>query len=253
MNKIEVKDLTVSLGNKDIVKNVSLKIKEYSFTSILGPNGCGKSTMLKTIYRVLKPNEGIVYLNGKDIKKYTGKQAAQQMAVVGQFNNVNFDYSVLEVVMMGRTPYLSFMEKEREEDYEISREAIKMVGLEQYIDRKFQSLSGGEKQRVILARALTQKPEILVLDEPTNHLDIRYQLEVMNILKSLNVSVLTALHDLTLAAKYSDYIFMMKEGRICHEGMSSEVITRENIYDVYEIQTDIFESPLDGKMMIQYH
>lgn len=251
--KLETKDIAVSIFGENIVKGMSLKVDDHSFTALIGPNGCGKSTFLKTVYRVLKADRGTVYLDGKDMNHINAKKVAQNISVVSQFNHITFDYSVIEIVLMGRTPHLSFLENEHKNDYKIAKESLELVGMTEYTNRRFQSLSGGEKQRVILARALTQKPNLIILDEPINHLDIRYQLELLGAIKSLGIGVLAALHDLSLAAKYCDYIYMMKQGNILYEGTPAQVLTVEHIRDVYHVNCDIFKSPIDEQIMIQYH
>lgn len=250
---LETKDIAVSISGKEIISGITARVDDKAFTALLGPNGCGKSTFLKTVYRVLKADCGSIFLDGKDMSEIHSRTIARQLSVVGQFNQITFDYSVMEMVLMGRTPHLSFLESEHKSDYDIARESLDMVGMSEYRNRKFQSLSGGEKQRVILARALTQKPEMIILDEPTNHLDIRYQLEILTTIKSLGIGVLAALHDLTLAAQYCDYLYMMKAGTIYCHGRPEEVITPERVTEVYHVGCHIFKSPIDGQLMIQYH
>ena len=196
---------------------------------MLGANGSGKTTLLRSIYRTQKMDSGIVRLDDKDITHFSGKKLARNMAVMGQFNQINFDYTVLDIALMGRYPFHSLLEQERERDYEMALEALDKVGMKSYRDRNFQSLSGGEKQRVVLARALTQSPKILILDEPTNHLDIRYRLEILSIIKDLQITVLAALHDLSLAAQFCDHLYLMKQGEIVTQGQPQAVMTPENL------------------------
>ena len=251
---MELKAIDIHSGynGKEIVKGVSIKVKSGSFTSLVGPNGSGKSTLLKCLYRVNKATNGTILLDDVDINTLTRKELALSMAVVAQFNEIQFPYSVMDVVLMGRTPHLPFMGREKEVDYKIAEDALRKVGLYEFKDRNFENLSGGEKQRVILARAFAQECNLLILDEPTNHLDIRYQLEVLSLIKQHSHAALTALHDLTLAASFSDYIYMLKDGLVKYEGTPREVITRENIQDVYNVDAHIFDSPIDGKMMIEF-
>ena len=161
--------------------NIELHIGFGRIVGLLGPNGSGKTTLLRSIYRTQKMDSGIVRLDDKDITHFSDKKLARNMAVMGQFNQINFDYTVLDIALMGRYPFHSLLEQEKERDYEMALDALDKVGMKSYRDRNFQSLSGGEKQRVVLARALTQSPKILILDEPTNHLDIRYRLEILSI------------------------------------------------------------------------
>lgn len=209
--KLNAERVDIQIRGKQIVKGFTLEVPEGMCTAILGPNGSGKSTFLKAIYRIQPISAGAVYLDGREIDKIPRRRMAQDVSVVSQFNQIQFEYSVYDVVLMGRTPHLGLMQRESPQDHRLAEEALRTVGMYGYKDQNFQTLSGGEKQRVVLARALTQQPKLLILDEPTNHLDIRYQLEILSIIRNLGVSVLTALHDLNLALQFCDYIYL---GRI---------------------------------------
>lgn len=250
---LSLKNINVTLCQKNIIQDVSLDAKKGQFVGIIGPNGSGKSTLLRTIYRVIQPTTGTILLDGNDYKKIKLAESAKKMAVVGQFNNINFDFTVFDMVMMGRTPHKSFLGTNNRSDYELTLEAIRKVGMEHYADRSFSILSGGEKQRVILARALAQQPEILVLDEPTNHLDIKYQLQLLTIVKSLGIGILAALHDLSLAAMYCDKLYVMQDGKLIAHGSPKEVLTPGLVRDVYEIDCDIRENPDTGYLSITYY
>lgn len=250
---LTVKDLCVSIGKKQIVDKISLKVDKNSFVALLGPNGSGKSTLLRSIYRTLKPDSGIILLDGSEAKQLSNKKIAENMAVVGQFNNINFDFTVREVVMMGRTPHLKMLQPERSVDYEIVEEALQKVGMYDFVERSFSSLSGGEKQRIILARAIAQKPKLLILDEPTNHLDVHYQLQILSIVKKLGINILVALHDLSLASQFSDYIYILKDGIVHCEGVPSEVITKDMIRQVYEIDCEIYQTKQNQGILIHYY
>lgn len=243
----------VRIKDASIVRDFTLEVPEGSCTAILGPNGSGKSTFLRAVYRVQPISSGAIMLDERSIDQIPRKDMAQDVAVVSQFNQIQFEYSVYDVVLMGRTPHLGLMQRERAADHELAERALATVGMLGYRDQNFQTLSGGEKQRVILARALTQEPRLLILDEPTNHLDIRYQLEVLSIIRGLGVSVLTALHDLNLAFQFCDYVYLVKEGEIFAHGTPRDVLTPETIAEVYNVACDIFPSPIDGQPIIQYH
>ena len=204
-----------SRGGNDILRGVSLEVEPNEFVGIIGPNGSGKSTLLKCIYRVLKPQAGIVKLDGTDIRELSYKKSAQSIAVLAQHNYYNFEFSVQDVVLMGRSPHKRAMERDNAQDYAIVAQALETVGMADMAKRSFSTLSGGEQQRVILARALAQQTPCLILDEPTNHLDITYQLELMDIVQGLGRTVVAAIHDLNIAAitlcgsrgdKVSDFI-----------------------------------------------
>ena len=173
------------------------------------------------------------------------------MAVVTQFNTLQFDCTVEEIVMLGRTPHLSFLQKESERDYVLVQDALDKVGMSEKKARYYSSLSGGEKQRVILARALAQEPKLLLLDEPTNHLDIKYQLEMLALVKELGINVLAVLHDIQLACRFSDYIYLMKGGEIVAQGVPRDAVTPQSLQAVYDVQSCITWTD-DQQAMIQY-
>lgn len=244
-------NICYSIKNKLILNNASVNIRGNKFFTILGPNGCGKTTLLKTIYRVLKPSSGTILLNGNNIEHISLKASAKELAVVAQFNEINFDCNVKDMVMLGRTPHLGFMRSEKQSDYNIVEDALQKVGMIDKAERSYLSLSGGEKQRVALARAIAQKPSLLLLDEPTNHLDIRYKIEILQIIKNLNINVLAVLHDIQLAGKFSDYIYLMKGGEVKYEGEPRTTITEKSMKDIYDINCKISWSN-DNQAMIEY-
>ncbi len=248
-----LKNINVTLGDKNIIQDISLAVAKGEFVGIIGPNGSGKSTLLRTIYRIIQPNSGTIILDGKNLKDVKLAESAKKMGVVGQFNTINFDFTVFEMVMMGRTPHKGLLGSDKPADYEISLEAIRKVGMESHINRSFSTLSGGEKQRIILARALAQQPQLLILDEPTNHLDIKYQLQILSIVKSLGIGVLAALHDLSLAAMYCNKLYVLKDGNVITSGIPNKILTPELVRDVYEIECDIKENPDTGYLAITYY
>lgn len=237
--KLNAEKLNVELDGKPIVKDVSINIGKNEFVGIIGPNGSGKSTLLKTIYRIYKPKSGVMYLNGKDLLSMSPKNVAKELGVLGQFNNISFDIKVKDIVLMGRTPHKSFLEGDSLDDYKIVQDSLEKVNMLEYYDRSFSTLSGGEKQRVLLARVLAQKVNLLILDEPTNHLDIKHQLQILNVVKSLDITVVLALHDLNLATAYCDKLYVMHNGNIVSSGKPEEILTKELIKDVYEVDSII--------------
>ena len=244
-------DIKMEIGNNQILKGVSIDSKSREFIGIIGPNGSGKSTLLKCIYRTLKPNNGCIMLGRQDISKMSVKESAKKLAVVAQHNYYNFDFSVGEVVLMGRSPHKKSLEPDNSEDYDIVNESLEKVGMLGFKNRSFSTLSGGEQQRVILARALAQQTPCLILDEPTNHLDIKYQLSLLNKVKSLNLTIISAIHDLNIASMYCDRLFVMKNGRIVGMGTPQEVLTKEFIKEIYDIDVEIvYDSK--GDMHILY-
>lgn len=237
--KIYSENIKVSYGASEVLKGISLGADSKEFIGIIGPNGSGKSTFLKCIYRVLKPKDGTVYLDDKNLKTLSTKESARMMAVVSQHNYYNFEFTVREVVLMGRSPHKKAIERDNARDYEIVEDCLKKVGMKDFEDRMFSTLSGGEQQRVILARALAQQTDCLILDEPTNHLDITNQLELLRIVKKLDITVVSAIHDLNIAVSFCDKIYVLKDGSIMTYGTPAEVLTPDLIRKVYDVDTEI--------------
>ncbi len=236
---LDISSLSFNFGSKNILADIDLSIKNNGIVGIIGPNGSGKSTLLKCIYRVLKPKTGTIFIDGKNINDYQFKETAKKMAVVAQHNDTHFDFNVLEMVLIGRSPHKKFMERDSAEDIELAYKSLEQVNMKDFADRNFSSLSGGEKQRIILARALVQNTDCLILDEPTNHLDIKHQLHFMSLAKDLKITVISAIHDLNIAAMYCDKIYALKEGQIIASGSVNEVITEEVIKTLYDVEAKI--------------
>ena len=249
---IQTDTIQVSFGSKTILHDISLAIQDKEFVGIIGPNGSGKSTFLKCLYRVLQPSGGKIFFDGTELSSLSHRDTALKMAVVAQHSTVNFDFSVLEMVLMGRSPYKGLLDRDQLDDYEIARHALAQVGLSDFESRNFNTLSGGEQQRVILARALAQRTECLVLDEPTNHLDIKYQLELMTIVKRLDATVVSAIHDLNFAAIYCDRIIALKDGHIVCSGTPQDVLSSDTIRHIYGVSAMVQTLP-DGRLNIIYN
>ena len=250
--KLEAKDIEAVLGGTPILRGVSMEVDHNDFVGIIGPNGSGKSTLLKCIYRVLKPQAGIVRLDGTDIRELSYKKSAQTIAVLAQHNYYNFEFSVQDVVLMGRSPHKRTMERDNAQDYAIVAQALETVGMADMAKRSFSTLSGGEQQRVILARALAQQTPCLILDEPTNHLDIKYQLQLLDIVKGLNRTVISAIHDLNIAAMYCTWLVVMKDGKVITQGTPRQVLTPELIREVYEVEATV-STDAQGILRILYY
>ncbi|HEY3941139.1 MAG TPA: ABC transporter ATP-binding protein [Acidimicrobiales bacterium] len=243
---LHLKGLSVDIGDRRIVSGIDVDVPDGRFVGLLGPNGSGKSTVLKTLYRVHRPATGRVVLDGQDLLAMRPREAARRVAVVAQESVVEFDFSVREMAMIGRTPHKSAFGRDDEHDRMIVRDALERVGCGHLARRRFNTLSGGEKQRVLIARALVQGADHLVLDEPTNHLDIRYQVEVLQLVADLGVTVLAALHDLSLAALFCDTVYLLSNGRIVAGGAPSGVITAELVRHAYGADVLVIEHPEDG-------
>ena len=252
MTKLKVNNLKFRIDKKEILKNISFDVPKGSFIGIIGPNGSGKSTLLKNIYRLYKPYSGEILLDNKDLFKMKDKDCAKEIAVLAQESNSQFDFTVEQIVKMGRYPYKSMFEDYSKKDLKMVYDMLKKVGLEDYKDRSFSNLSGGEKQRVLIARALVQNTDFLILDEPTNHLDIGYQIQLMDLVKSLNITTLSAIHDMNLASMYCDYLLVMKDGKIITCGTVKEVITKEMLKDVFGVNAYIGINPINNKLQVSF-
>ncbi len=248
---VDAKQVEMELGGRRILDGVSLSAHDGQLVGVIGPNGSGKSTLLKCIYRTLKPSGGAVYLDGQALDNYTYRQSAQKVAVVAQHNYYNFEFTVRDVVLMGRSPHKRAMERDNAEDYRIVADALRTVGMADFEERIFSTLSGGEQQRVILARALAQQTPCLILDEPTNHLDIKYQLQLMDLVRGLDRTVIAAIHDLNIAALYCDWLYAVRDGRIVGSGTPRELLTSEFIREVYEVDAEVLER--NGQLYLLYH
>jgi len=237
---LEVKDISVSYGSRHILKKVNLKAHEGEVIGIVGPNGSGKTTFLKSIVKYLKPDSGSICINEIDINDMDNRQIAKSVAVVSQIVSIGFDFSVRDIVLMGRTPYIKGVEKP--EDIKIAEEAMKKTNTYEFRDRLVTQLSGGELQRVIIARALAQTPKILLLDEPTSHLDIAHQVEIFDLVREAangGLTVIAVIHDLNLAAHYCDRICMLKGGEIVCTGQPKAVFTEQNIQHTFNIPVEV--------------
>lgn len=241
MTYLSIEDISVSLSGVSILEGINLQVEKGDFIGIIGPNGSGKSTLLKSLYRTIKPKHGTIYLDGTSINDMSYKQSAQSMAVVGQHNDHSFEFTVFELVMMGRAPHKKFMEADNQRDISIAEDALNKVSMMRYRDRDYSTLSGGEKQRVILARALAQETPLLILDEPTNHLDIKHQLELMSVVKALETTTIFAVHDLNIALMYCNKLCILEEGKIVSVGKPEELITSEMIRQIYGVTAEIIK------------
>ena len=251
--KLNASEVDVELSGRQIVKKASLEVADGEFVGLIGPNGSGKTTLLKSIYRVLKPSGGVVLLDGRDMRQMSYRESARQLGVVSQFTNTSFDFSVEDVVLLGRAPHKSTFSRDTAEDMRAVEDALKRVDMLAFRKRSFLTLSGGEKQRILLARALAQQVRMLVLDEPTNHLDIKYQLQIMDVVKSLGVGVLAALHDINLTLMYCTSIYVLKDGEVRAHGRPEEVITRELIRGVYDVDCDVHKDARTGRLYVTYY
>ena len=249
---LQAENVSWSVAAKQIVDAVSLVVDEGEFVGLIGPNGSGKSSLLRTIYRILQPDTGVIELDGTNVWDVTPSEVARQMAVVMQESTGDFDFSVREIVMMGRNPHKGMFDRETVWDIQLADDALDQVGIIDFAQRSFLTLSGGEKQRVLIARALVQQAKFLVLDEPTNHLDIHYQLEILELVKSLGTTTIAALHELNLAALYCDRLYVLKQGQLVASGTPEAVLHPDLIRDVYGVWSEVSLHSLTGKLTITF-
>src|SRR5471030_483693 len=228
------------------LRDASLHVAAGEFVGLIGPNGSGKTSLLRCAYRFSKPASGEVRLEHHNVWKQSSRWCAQRIAVVLQEFPDAFGLSVEEVVAMGRTPHKGLFDGDTLDDHKIIRGSLCSVGMHGFEDHAFATLSGGEKQRVILARALSQQPRLLILDEPTNHLDPRYQLELLQLVRRLKIGTLASIHDLNLAAAFCDRLYVIEGGRIVASGTPHEVLTVELLREVFGVQALVDTHPLSG-------
>ncbi len=251
---IEARNLTFAYAEEPVIKNISLDFQTGEFIGVIGPNGSGKSTLLKLIGGILPSPSDTVFFKNRELRQYKKKELAIAIAWIPQEKQMAFSFKVIDIVLMGRHPYLSPLSFEGEDDYRIAQDAMQQTQVAEFAGRSFNEISGGEKQRVMIASAISQKPEVMLLDEPTSALDIKYQMEILNILKRLNEqegkSLILAMHDLHLASKFCKRLVLLKEGRVFCEGPPGAVLKKEILEEVYEVKVKIFHDDEDGSLLV---
>jgi iron complex transport system ATP-binding protein len=254
--QLEARGISYSYGERQVLREVSLSVRPGLFTAIIGPNGSGKTTIFKNLLRLLSPQKGSVLLDGREIQEFSRREYARAAGSVPQNPALDYEYTVEELVLMGRYPHLGRLQRLSSRDREIAREAMRRADVLNLRHQRITRLSGGEAQRVVIARALTQEPRILALDEPTNHLDIRHQTAILGLLKELcrdrEIAVVAILHDLNFALSYADMVLLLHEGAVYSSGPPMEVLTPRAIEAVYGIEATITENPFNGKPHIVY-
>ena len=239
--KLKVKDVEFSYGSVPILKDVCIELATSEMLGVVGPNGAGKSTLIRCIDRILAPQKGNILLDERDIKEMRLMELAKKMGYIPQSTSRVFPATVFDTVLMGRRPHLGWRSSEK--DTEKVLEMLQMLNIEEFAMRDINELSGGQQQKVFIARALTQEPDVLLLDEPTSNLDIRHQLEVMDIIKNIvrekGIAAIMAIHDLNLASRYADRIIMMNSGKIFAAGDPVSVLTSDNIKWVYGVEAEV--------------
>lgn len=251
-NILEVDRVSWKAGEKEILKNISFSVRKGAFVGLIGPNGAGKSSLLRCLYRVNQPSSGAVKIFDQDIWKTSAKSAAKKVAVILQEHSEHLGLRVKDVVSLGLTPHKRLFEMDNVKDKEEVLSAIQQVDLERLMQEPYAHLSGGEKQRVMVARAIVQKPQLLLMDEPTNHLDIHYQIDVLKLVQKMGVTVFSSFHDLNLAAAYCDQIVVIHKGELAAVGTPKEVITENMISSIFKTCAVIDEHPLYKSPRITY-
>ena len=247
----KVNNLQGGYHNKVVIKDVSFDVRKGDFLGIIGPNGSGKSTLLRLMTRVLAPSAGKVLLEGKDIRDMDLKEFCRKVSFVPQDTFINFSFSVEEIVLMGRIPHLKRMQFETRKDFSIAHNALSLTDTLYIKEKDISELSAGERQRVIIAKALAQEPMLLFLDEPTSHLDIGHQVQILNLLKKLNkeqnLTVIMVMHDLNLASEYCNRMILLNDGKIFKDGTPEEVLTYQNIETVYKTVVVVKRNPISSR------
>lgn len=251
---IVVENLHIKLGEQDIITGINLSLASGNFFGIIGPNGAGKTTLLKSITGDLALDQGAVYINGRSLKELKSREHAREVAYVAQNTPEDLEFNVLDYVLLGRYPYLGLLENEGAEDLAFAKEAMERTNTWSLREKRINQISGGERQRVIMARAMTQCTPIILLDEPISQLDLYHQLELMDTLQEMveedGKTVVAVLHDLNIASQYCDYLVLLNGGRIVGQGTPGEVICPEVISSLYNLQIQIAQNPETGRPYI---
>ena len=253
MTKIlQVTKLHLSLDNQPILIDLSFDISEGDFVAILGPNGSGKTSLLNCINTHYETTDGQIQLKGKSLNSFTKRQRARTMATLHQQPPTNLKLSVEEVIELGLIPHLPFLGWSNKDERQIVTDVMDQIGLTPFRHRSFDSLSGGEQQRTLIAKVMVQRPQLLLMDEPTNHLDIHYQIDVMSIAKNLGITVIACIHDLNLAASYCNKVICLNEGRISFQGKPEAELNSDNLQAVYKVPSVVDSNPLNGQPRISF-
>jgi iron complex transport system ATP-binding protein len=250
-NILDVHNLHWSAGDIPILSDISFNIPKGAFVGLIGPNGAGKSSLMRCLYGVNKPQVGEIFLHNKNLLDMPARDQAKQVAVILQEHTTHMGLNVWDVVAQGLTPHKGLFEWTNKQDLKDIELAIEKMDLQSLKNQPFEQLSGGEKQRVMLARAQVQNPQLLIMDEPTNHLDVHYQIEVLNTVKKMDISVLASIHDLNLAAAFCDYLLVIDKGKIVDQGLPKDVLTEHMISKVFKTCVSVDQHPLSSSDQVR--
>ncbi len=254
MAKLDVKNITLDYGQHAVIKGLSFQLQEGELVGLVGPNGCGKTSIIKSISRILAPSSGRIFLDGKELTNIPRNQLARTVGVVPQNPYLPETFTVFEVVVLGRNPHLGLFSGESTRDIKIVWQSMEWTDITHLAKRRIGELSGGERQRVTIARVLAQEPQVILLDEPTANLDISQQADILDLITGMcrekNIACLIAIHDLNIAAQYCMRIIMLKNGKVYVEGTPGEVVTAENVREVFDADTTIYPHPENNLPMV---
>lgn len=249
---LKVSDLSWVIEGKTILADIGFALQTGQMLGLIGPNGAGKSSLLRCIYRFIQPTHGSISLFNQNIEQLSPKAFARRVAVVQQDTPHYFDITTEQLVAMGLTPHKGMFDSNSSGDRQMIAKALEKVGLSQKLQQQYERLSGGEKQRALIARAIVQQPQLLILDEPTNHLDVRYQIQILELVRSLGISVLASIHDLNLASALCDSLLLLDKGSVSAMGTPSEVLTEARIAEVFGVCAQVSSHPQHGNPLISY-
>lgn len=250
--KLSLQGVSVEIDTMPIVTQADLEVGPGEIVGLVGPNGSGKTTLLRTIYRSIRPATGTILLEDRDLTTLRQKEIARQAALVAQESASDFDFCVEDVVALGRAPHQRSFDREKEADRLAIADALDRTGMTTYRSRAFATLSGGEKQRVLLARALAQQTVLLLLDEPTNHLDISAALDLLELVRGTELSTLCVLHDLNLAASYCDRLYVLNAGTVVAEGAPDDVLSIGLVREVFGVEAQRLTHPSTGRLLLAF-